>query len=144
LRWPDTARAFLVATEPVQDKDRRAFLSLRQPIVMRAAAPRAILMWPVIEYPFLILSIFSCSQGPIIIIHNPLAMLITGTFSLRWIGDRVSKMFKRPVRAAGLETDAKGQAHTTYFLDIHPCVFRSSKLAETTCLDWRRTRGRAF
>ena len=43
-------------------------------------------------------------------------MVMTGTFSLRRIGDRVSQMFKRPVRAAGLATDAKGQAHTTYSL----------------------------
>ena len=33
-----------------------------------------------------------------------------------YAGDRVSMMFKYLVRAAGLETDAYGQAHTTYSL----------------------------
>ena len=39
-------------------------------------------------------------------------MVIDRTFSLGWIGDRVSQMFKRLVRVEGLETD---EAHTTLF-----------------------------
>lgn len=57
-------------------------------------------------------------------------MVITGTFSLGWIGDRVSQMFKRLVRVEGLETDAYGQAHTTYSL-------RHSSL----CIQIRKTGG---
>ena len=54
-------------------------------------------------------------------------MVITVTFSLRWIGDRVSQMFKRQVRAAGLETDAYGQAHTTYSLRHSSLCFQILK-----------------
>ena len=54
-------------------------------------------------------------------------MVITGTFSLRWIGDRVSQIFKHLVRAAGLETDAYGQAHTTYSLRHSSLCFQILK-----------------
>ena len=55
-----------------------------------------------------------------------------------------SKMFKYLVKAAGLETDAYGQAHTTYSLRHSSSVFRSLKPAETTYSDWRRMPGPAF
>ena len=54
-------------------------------------------------------------------------MVIVRTFSLGWIGDRVSQMFKRLVRVEGLETD---EAHTTYPL-------RHSSL----CMQIRKTGG---
>ena len=54
-------------------------------------------------------------------------MVIDRTFSLGWIGDRVSQMFKRLVRLEGLETD---EAHTTYSL-------RHSSL----CIQIRKTGG---
>ena len=57
-------------------------------------------------------------------------MVLTRTFSLRCIGDRVSQMFKRLVRVEGLETDAYGQAQTTYSL-------RHSSL----CIQIRKTGG---
>ena len=54
-------------------------------------------------------------------------MVITGTFSLRWNGDRVSQMFKRLVRVESLETDAYGQAHTTYALRHSSLCFQILK-----------------
>ena len=44
-----------------------------------------------------------------------------------YVGDRVSKMFKILVQKAGLETDAYGQAHTTYSLRHSSLCFQILK-----------------
>jgi len=44
-----------------------------------------------------------------------------------YAGDRVSKMFKSLVKRAGLETDAYGQAHTTYSLRHSSLCFQILK-----------------
>ena len=44
-----------------------------------------------------------------------------------YAGDRVSKMSKVLVQKLGLETDAYGQAHTTYSLQHSPLCFQILK-----------------